>query len=100
MKMKILFSLGLLAFSVSAQAALSPYYQSTAEINAILEHKDVAELGDSVLLVQRKEQNDTGRKYLVSSENCYIHVEVQYVPSKIIGPAQFKLKVEPKVCKD
>ena len=98
MKKVILIILSLITINLNAatnqpMAALSPFYQSTKEIKAILNDKRLAkELGSSQILEIKKE--DDG--YLIYSSRYVVKVEVKYQQTKVMGPSKFGLEFHKK----
>ncbi len=92
--MKTCLFIILTLFSISAYAALPPFYQSKKEIEIILNDKRlVDELTSAEMIVKIKRIEDS---YLISTDKYTLKVEVIYLPTDQMGPAQFKLKFHEK----
>jgi len=103
--MKTMFTaLAVMMFASSAFAELPPYYQSAAEMKAVLESEGVADaLGaggaiQSIKKVYASASAPAG--YLVASRNCSVFVAIVYLPMPegLVGPAQFRLNVYKPRC--
>ena len=89
----------LLAGTTAASAALSPFYQSIREIEAILDDQRVSEAldqGDAILSIAT-----TGDDvYEVRTSRCTLTITIVDVPSdpELMGPRQFDLRIGQAQC--
>lgn len=92
----VFFSAILLAGA--ARAALAPFYQSSREIQDILEMRELYETFGDEREIQSIVRNKSG--YEIKGENCRIQVDLKYVPTgPMIGRADYRLKIGNKNCK-
>ncbi len=87
--MKKIFTTIFLVFAVNASALLSPFWQSATEIEAMLKCKELGRFfysGEEI-----REISKDGNFYLIRGDVSSCMVEVVYLPSDMIGPAQFEL---------
>ncbi len=91
---KIVLSLLLSLFAIHPlSAALSPLDQSIKEIRTILDSQELRsnlQTSDAIQDIWK-----VGGRYVVSTENRQMVVEVTYTPRKTPGPQEFSLKFFP-----
>lgn len=94
------FFLGLFSFSLTAQAALPPYYQSVRELKTLLELSELGEKFGSGREIRSIVRTEEG--YLVSSQDCQLPIDIKYLPLSggMVGPARFKFTVGELSCRD
>lgn len=89
-------------FCMSAlSAALPPLYQDLREIQAILEDPRLTKAltdDQAIVSISRISDNATNG-YDIMTNKCSLHVDVVYVPTKLMGPAKFELNFQEPVCK-
>ena len=90
MKKVIVWLLVMLAPINMCYAILPPLYQSVEEIKTILKDKRLAEVLSSNNIITNITKIDKG--YSIETEDSSVVVEVMYIPTKLLGPAKFKLK--------
>ncbi len=84
------FLLLALVLSGSVYAALPPFAQSAREIDAIVTDPDLYELLGSAEMIEQIIKTDGG--FAVISTHYYLRVDVEYLPSRLVGPASFQLR--------
>ena len=84
--------LAFLAYVGTAQAALPPLYQSTAEIKALMTDDRLGEKLQSGELITGIQKNDQG--YEIITNQHRLQVNVDYLPGNRPGPAKFNLRFE------
>lgn len=89
MKKKILLTATALCLTSGAFASLPPLAQSSREIQAILKSAETYRLLGGGEIIQGISRHHNG--YLVSTAHKQLFVEVHYVPTGKIGPAEFEL---------
>ncbi|NGX57632.1 MAG: hypothetical protein K940chlam3_00525 [Chlamydiae bacterium] len=87
----LVFLTALLASS-SVSGALTPFYQSTSEIDAILENDDLQENLGTTRLITAIVKNEKG--WLIQNDTYEVQVNVQYEYSGKLGPVNFELSFE------
>ena len=87
---------GLVALT-SAQAALPPYWQRTAEMSAILDDRQVAAALRNKP-VERIEWSGAGL-YRVSAEKCQVDVRTIAEPQSMPGPARYRVESSNTICR-
>lgn len=70
-------------------AALPPFYQSTKELIAILENKQLEEKLSSGESIESVTRNEKGYLFVTNQHN--LQVDVRYTPNVQPGPVQFDL---------
>jgi hypothetical protein len=78
--------------SIQAFGALPPYYQSQAEIDALLSSEELQEcLGTSKPITSIVASEDG---WTIGNGEWMVHVKTRYVPSQTLGPAKFHVDVD------
>ena len=92
---KVLVIFGMLGFSISTLAALSPAYQSRAEIQAIVDSEElITKLPPHQRIDSIVYHGDTST-YTVSSDGCGLSVRIIYIKNpKSAGAVDFKLEID------
>jgi hypothetical protein len=90
MKKLIVCLLVMLAPIHMCYAILPPLYQSVEEIKAILKDKRLSEVLSSSNTITNIIKIDNG--YSIETEDSSVVVDVIYIPTKLLGPAKFKLE--------
>ena len=70
-------------------AILPPLYQNIKEITSILESSEISQKlqsGDVILEIKKNEQG-----YDIITNKRHLFIEVKYLPTQRMGPAEFKL---------
>lgn len=85
--------------SFSCFAILSPYYQSTKELNSILALPELSNKlkQQEILKIEKVESG-----YKIETYSCVALITIEYINDEsvnIVGPQQFKLHLESADCK-
>jgi hypothetical protein len=83
---KILF---MMLACVSLKAALSPTFQSAAEVKAIFESEEFLTNFGTPDRIVSCEKTETG--YVIKSDTHQQSIEIVYTPNELLGPASFEL---------
>jgi hypothetical protein len=84
-----------LLLSINCFAVLSPFYQSTKEIETILKDNrlsDEINQNDEILEIKKVEDG-----YLIFTKQYLIKAKVNYIPTNLIGPQSFEIEFENKI---
>ena len=73
----------------NAFCALSPFYQSTKEIESILTSPKLAKKLSSYDKIQNIIKSKDG--YLIITQNNFLKVDLVPIPSKMVGPVKYKI---------
>jgi hypothetical protein len=85
----------LMALASMSFAVLPPFYQTSEEIEAILDSDELASAfgsGEPIMEIKRVEEG-----YLVKGNRYQITVKIKYIPTDRLGPAKFELSFEEPV---
>lgn len=84
----------------TAFAVLPPCAQSLREIEAIVSDPELYQLLGGAESVQGIFKTNGG--YAVFTQNCFLKVDIKYLPTQRIGPAAFELRfsqpVDMRIC--
>lgn len=89
MKKFALIFISMMIFTISAQAALPPVYQSTKEFRALLDSPKLTEIIGSAEPVKSIIRDDNG--FIVTTNRHLLKVDVVYEAMANAGPAKFHL---------
>ncbi|MBN2479970.1 MAG: hypothetical protein JXA94_07060 [Parachlamydiales bacterium] len=92
--MKKILVIFLTIFALKVSAVLPPFHQSVKEIQQILSDERLKKeipSGEPILEIIRVENG-----YLIYTNKYILEVEIEYLPQKMPGPAQFKLHFNEK----
>lgn len=78
-----------LAIIVQVEGALPPLYQTSSEIKAILEDKQLGQKLESGEVITKIKKNEQG--YVITTNQHRLQIYVSYEPPQRPGPAHFKL---------
>ncbi len=92
MRKIILSTFIFLALAQNAFAALPPFYESLAELNALLKDPRLAEKLGSGEPISTIQKNDQG--YLITGNKYQLQVIVTYQKPVNVGPAKFIIDYE------
>ena len=87
--MRKIFFLGAVLLSVNIFSVLSPFYQSSKEIESILSDSRLAKKltpYDQIYNIVKSEEG-----YLIITQNSFLKVDVVPIPSKMVGPVKYKI---------
>lgn len=85
---KLIFTL-LLFFTTAGFSLLSPYHQTVKELTTILNSEELHKKLGSSQSIKAFFKSQSG--WDLATQKYQIHVEVEYLPTKKIGPLEFKL---------
>lgn len=89
MKKYLYMVMTFIALQATAEAALPPLYQTSAEIKAIMsDHRlgDKLQSGEPIINIEKIAQG-----YLITTNRSQLQVKVIYEPSERPGPSQYRL---------
>jgi hypothetical protein len=87
--MKKYFFICLMLIASNAFCALSPFYQSTKEIESILTSPKLAKKLSPYDKIQNIVKSKDG--YLIITQNNFLKVDIVPIPSKMVGPIKYKI---------
>lgn len=92
MKKFIFGTLVFLGMIQNAFAALPPFYESLAELNALLKDPRLADRLGSGELITSIQKNDQG--WQVTTTHYNLQIDVVYQKTELIGPQKFELRFQ------
>lgn len=85
----------LVLWSFGAFSALPPFFQSTSELNRIINDERVYEKLGSGQLIEEVRRTDSG--WIILTQSYSLKIDVVNIPSKLVGAHEFELVVnDPK----
>ncbi|NGX55959.1 MAG: hypothetical protein K1060chlam5_00193 [Candidatus Anoxychlamydiales bacterium] len=92
--MKRLILISFVFLSTTMFGVLSPFYQSSKEIETIINDPKLSdEIGQEAILEIKKVEDG----YLIFTSKYFIKANIEYIPTNLMGPVHFEVHFDEKI---